>query len=250
MSATPLFSNAIDKATQWLDGLGAGVVARCVEKEAGTKCRVWRLSEPIPELDGTTAVLVLLHDFPLSPARLEVDKKLCLRLPHVEADGHLCHGVLPSASDFDDPVAGVLRVLARFQEYLQLCQSRGWIEAEFNRERSDYWSRHAGSTKAPAAFRTTELLLDVELDSTTVREVPAISLADDNRALATSSDAEPEKVARARGWAVGTITRGGAAVFALPQEERWTPTTWPRSFAQLNGLLSHLAEQSDWLNKS
>lgn len=220
-----------------------------MEKESGQRRRVWRLVVALPELDGTTASLVLLHDFPLSPARIEVDRKYCLRLPHVEADGHLCDGVLSDAADFDDPVAGVKRVLARLNEYLALCQSPGWVEAEFHRERSDYWKRHVGATKAPAAFKTSELLLDVNLDGSGVREVPAIALADGGRALATSSDSEPEKVARARGWAVGTIVRGGAVVFPLPEGERWSPTTWPKSFAQLNDLLTQLGGDTDWLKK-
>lgn len=244
-----LFPAAIDAVTEWFEGLGQGMAVRCTEKESGPRRRVWRLGAPIPELDGTAACLVLLQDFPLSPARIEVDRKFCLRLPHVEADGHLCDGVLPDAADFDDPVGGVKRVLARFNEYLALCQSPGWVEAEFHRERSDYWNRHAGATKAPAAFKTSELLLDVDLDGSSIREVPAIGLADGSRALATSGDSEPEKVANARGWPVGTIIRGSAAVFSLPDEERWSPTTWPKSFAQLNDLLTQLGGEADWLRK-
>jgi hypothetical protein len=183
----------------------------------------------------------------LSPARLEVDKKFCLRLPHVELDGHLCHGVLPDAADFDDPVAGIQRVLQRFEEFLRLCESPGWVEAEFSRERADYWSRHSGTVSAPTAYRTKELLLDVDVGDHALVEAPAICLADGGRALATSSCEEPERLAKTRGWLVGTITRGSAVVVALPNGERWTPSTWPRTFAELNQLVSQLSGKPDWL---
>jgi len=247
LSAKPLFPDVVDQATQWFENLGTGVATRCVAKEVGQKCRVWRLSGPLPQLEGSHAEVVLLHDFPLSPARLEVDKRFCLRLPHVELDGHLCHGVVPDAADFEDPVAGIQRVLQRLEEFLRLCESPGWIEAEFNRERSDYWSRYSGTVSAPTAYRTKELLLDVEVGADVLIEAPAICLADGDRALATSSGIEPERVAKARGWPVGTITRGAAVVVPLPLEERWTPNTWPRTFAELNQLVSQLSGNPDWL---
>lgn len=196
--------------------------------------------------------LVLLQDFPLKPARIELNERLCLRLPHVEADGNLCHGVVPHADDIEQPVAAVQRVLARFTEYLDLCRTPGWLEAEFHAERADYWARHAALAKAPAAYRTTELLLDVDVGTTTqpLQHVPAIALADGSRALATSNAKEPEALAAVRGWPVGTIIRGAAVVLHLPLAERWTPATWPQSFHDLDELVSQVAKKpkslSDW----
>jgi hypothetical protein len=249
LAAAPLFPDAIDLVTRWLDSCGSSVAQRRHKDEQGQRCRSWHLSLLLPELEGTHVSLVLPHDFPLKPARLELDRRFCLRLPHIEADGNLCHGVMPHANDIADPVPAVQRVLARFDQYVNLCRTPGWLEAEFHRERGDYWARHAAATRAPAAYRTSELLLDVDVAAGHLLEqVPAIALAGGSRALATTSTREPEALAKARGWPVGTIIRGAAAVLEVPAAERWTPSTWPRSFLQLDELLSQLSGKPKWLS--
>ncbi|AJP48009.1 hypothetical protein PG1C_05150 [Rugosibacter aromaticivorans] len=248
MPVQPLFPDSIDEVTHWFDAKGPGMAARCPAQEVGTKCRVWRLMAAIPELDGSSPSLVLKQDFPLSAARLEVDSKFCLRYPHIEIDGHFCHGILPSLDDLTAPVEAVGRVLVRLNEFLSCCQSPGWVEAEFHRERKDYWSRYAAKSKAPQAYRTIELLLDVDINVDGVQEVGAVALANGGKALATSSCAEPEKLARSRGWAVGTIVRGAALVAQLPLVERWTPSTWPKSFQELNDLISQLSDTPRYLS--
>lgn len=240
MAVALLFPDAVDEVTQWLDSLDGVPSARCSDKESGYRCRVWRLADTFPMLDGVAPLLVLKHDFPLTPARIELDPKFCLRLPHVEADGHFCHGDEFDPADMAAPKAAVGRVLSRFDQFLNSCAEPGWIEAEFQRERQDYWTRYAAAAKPPASYRTSELLLDVDPNADGPQEAAALSLADDSKAFATSATKEPERVAKARGWAVGSIVRGAALVVKLPAGERWTPSAWPKTFRELDELLGQL----------
>lgn len=240
MPTVPLFLETIEEVTAWFGALGANVATRCSEKESEQRSRVWRLAEGVPILNGTAPLLVLQHDFPLTPARIELDRKFCLRLPHVEADGHFCHGVEFDPSDIAAPVAAVGRVLSRLSDFLDRCADPGWVEAEFSRERQDYWGRYAVGAKAPTSYRTVELLLDVDVKIDEPQEAAALTLLD-GRAFATTSTTEPERVAKTRAWSLGGIVRGGALVMKLPTAERWTPSVWPRSFHDLDELLSQLS---------
>lgn len=242
MAVTPQFPDAVDAVTHWLESLGANAATRCVGKESGYLCRVWRLADAVPMLDGAPPLLILQHDFPLTPARIELDSKFCLRLPHIEEDGHFCHGLEFAPADMDAPTAAVGRVLDRLDEFLKSCAEPGWMEAEFQRERQDYWRRYAAGAKTPASYRTRELLLDVDADADGPQEAAALSLADDGKAFATSATTEPERDAKARGWSVGGIVRGAALVAKLPTSERWTPSVWPKHFRELNELLSQLCD--------
>ena len=251
--------NAIESVTTWLAGLGASAATRCLEKESEERCRVWRLAEGVPILAGAAPFLVLQYDFPLTPARIELDRKFCLRLPHIEVDGHFCHGVEFDPADVEAPAAAVGRVLSRLAEFLDRCADPGWVEAEFNRERQDYWARYVASAKAPASYRMTELLLDIDPTFDGAQEAAALPLLD-GRVFATTSTTEPERVAKAREWPLGGIVRGGALVVKLPPSERWTPSAWPKAFQDLDDLLSQVCGASTklrswyssrrWPNKS
>ena len=213
---------------------------RMVEQEVGDRCRVWRLNDAVARLASSPITVALKADFPASAARLEVSRDLCLRYPHVEADGHLCHGVHAEPEDFKAPVEAIGKVLDRLADFLTQCQEPGWLEAEFHRERQDYWIRHVALCKGRSQRRGIELFLDVDVNAGPVQDVVAIHLGQGGRALAASSASGPEKVAQARVWTVGTLVRGGCLVVVLPDAERWTPTTWPRSFDDLDALLSSI----------
>lgn len=240
MPVLPLFPDAVNEVTSWFEAQGASVATRIVEREVGDHCRVWRLATAVARLADSHITVVLKADFPVSVARLEVSRDLCLRYPHVEADGHLCHGVQPEPEDFEAPVEALGRVLDCLAEFLTLSQNLGWLEAEFHRERQDYWTRHVALDRGRGKPRGCELLLDVDVNAGPVQDVAAIHLGQGAKALATSSTSEPEKVALARGWTVGTLVRGGCLVVVLPDVERWTPTTWPRSFNDLDAFLSSI----------
>lgn len=243
MAAVALFPQAIDQVTTWLEAPdNATAVTRMPDKEKGKYCRVWRLNESSPVLDGSPIHLILKHDFPTSPARIEFDKRLCFRLPHVEEDGHFCHGILPHPQDTVDPVAATGEVLARLQTYLQECSQPGWVEAEFSKESGDYWKRYA-ETKPHAKYKIRELLLDVDLKGSLSVEIPTQALS--SRFLASADD--PVELANRYGWTVGTVARGRTLVVKLPQTEPWTPSVWPQDFGALDDLLSSLVSEPNAL---
>lgn len=250
MTVQPLFPQIVDSVTQWFDQLGLTVATRLLRAETADHCRVWQLEAQFPELDGGFARVILKHDFPLSPARLEVPKEFCFRYPHIESDGHLCHGEEPLPADFDKPVEAVGRVLSRLESFLAMCQSPSWCEAEFHRERKDYWRLHTYESEAPKSYRTKKLLLDVDLGANTALEVRAVNLSLDGDVFASSSADAPERIAKSRGWPLGTIVHGAALVVSVPAAERWTPSSWPKTYLELNELVSQLTETpnkvADW----
>ena len=54
----PLFVAAIGMVTAWFDGLGPSAAMRCPDKESEQRCRVWRLAEGAPVLNGAAPLLV------------------------------------------------------------------------------------------------------------------------------------------------------------------------------------------------
>ena len=129
MNLTPLFPAAIDSVTAHFESLAEDEVVRIRAGEKEGRARVWSLMQTHAVLNGSAPTLVLPHDFPLSPARVEVDSSLCLVLPHVEADGNVCLGFLADPDDLGEPVAAVDRVLTGLTEYLAKCQMPGWVES-------------------------------------------------------------------------------------------------------------------------
>jgi hypothetical protein len=243
MAAVALFPQAIDQVTTWLeDPANATAVTRLPGKEKGKYCRVWQLNESPPILDGSPILFILKQDFPTSPARIEFDKKLCFRLPHVEGDGHFCHGILPHPQDVVDPVAAVGEILSRLQSFLEECNQPGWIEAEFSKESGDYWKRYA-ETKPHAKYKLRELLLDVDLQGKRSVVVPTQALS--SRLLASTGD--PVELAKRYGWAVSTVARGRTLVVKLPQSAPWTPSIWPQDFGELDDFLSSLLSEPNAL---
>lgn len=244
MAAIALFQQAVDQVTAWFEeSANAMAVTRAPDKEKGKYCRVWRLNESSPVLDGSAIHLILKHDFPASPLRIEFDKKLCFRLPHVEEDGHFCHGILPHPQGIADPVAAVQVVLSRLTTYLDQCGQPGWVEAEFSKESRDYWKRYA-ETKPHPKYKLRELLLDADMQGKLSIDIATQAL--NNSFLASSSD--PVDLAKRYGWVVGTVAHGRTLVVKLPDDDPWTPSIWPRDFAALNDLVSSLLSEPDALH--
>ncbi len=249
MGTTPFFPLAIDEVNAWLHERGQGIAKRRLELELGGCCATWELAVEHPALDDTRPLLVLPSDFPARPARIVFSPELCLRLPHVEEDGNFCHGIEPQGTDIDAPKAAVGRVLERLDNFMADCVQPGWREAEFQKERINYWNRLVGRTRRPAAFQATELLVDAASSDGTTHELGTILLAGDQKALAAAVAEGPEAVAKARGWLVGTITRGKTLVIPMPREMSWTPATWPTTFAELDALASNLVDTQHVLTR-
>lgn len=240
MSNSPLDQRAVEKVRDWLDtsDVVASLALSVAQREKSIAA--WELKEKYEHLGSVKPKILLPRDFPFSPLRVELDPSCCLRLPHVEASGNFCHGLLPAPADIDDPVIAAGRVLERFLSYVRSAADSDWVEAEFDRESHDYWLRHVAASNPPKGFRTDELLLEIDPELQKPQPVEALHLANRLRAIASSRQGGPMAAAQEMGWSLGTIVHGSALVARLPQDQRWTPTTWPNSFETLAALLDEI----------
>lgn len=240
MSNSPLDQHAIEKVRTWLDTSNVVVSVTLSVAQRERSIAAWELKETYEHLGPVKPKILLPRDFPFSPLRVELDPSCCLRLPHVEASGTFCHGVLPAPADIDDPVIAAGRVLERFLGYVRSSADSDWVEAEFHRESHDYWLRHVAASNPPKGFRTDELLLEIDPELQKPQRVEALHLANRLRAIVSSRQGGPMAVAQEIGWSLGTIVHGSALIARLPQGQRWTPTTWPNSFGSLSALVDEI----------
>lgn len=246
MATRVLFPKAIEAVEQWL-AAGAVTALPLDVAHRADYVRGWQLNEIPAVLVGVRPVLLLPFAFPATPARIELAPSLCLQLPHIEADGSLCHGVLAEPGGTEDAVGAIRRVLSRLQQFLENARDPSWVEAEFHRERQDYWQRFAAVTPLPKGYDIKELLLDADVNLPSAQFARAIPLASQSRALATTIPRGPSELADLRGWKVGTVINGSAFIGQLPPHERWTPATWPRCFAALSELVGQIYGKADIL---
>ena len=86
------FESASFAVQDWLDrGAGAGSAARDAKVRIENGC-AWDIDLRDDALPIKGVRLVLPADFPASPCELYVSREYFLKLPHIEADGHVCPG--------------------------------------------------------------------------------------------------------------------------------------------------------------
>ncbi|MBY0504418.1 MAG: ThiF family adenylyltransferase [Bryobacteraceae bacterium] len=229
----------------WLDtsDVVAAVTLSVAQREKSVAA--WELKEKYEHLGPIQPRILLPRDFPFSPLRVELDQSCCLRLPHVEASGNFCHGVLTLPDDLADPVKAAGRVLEQFLAYIPNSAEPEWIEQEFHREAHDYWLRHVDAFHHPKGCKTEELLLEIDADLHAPQRVETLHLGSRTRAIASSRDGGPKATAENTGWSLGTIVYGSTLVLRLPSDQRWTPNTWPRSFETIAALADELTGTTD-----
>lgn len=224
----------------WLDASDVLVAVSLTAAQRTRYAAAWELREKYEHLGPTQPRILLPVDFPFNPLRIELDSTCCLRLPHIEESGNFCHGVLPLPEDLGDPVTAAGRVLEQFLAYIPNSADTEWVELEFHREAHDYWLRHVDASHRPKGCLTNELLLDVDPDRQTQLRVGTLHLGTRTRAIASTCEGGPKAVAENVGWSLGTIVQGSTLVFRLPGDQRWTPSTWPRSFQALAVLAGEI----------
>ncbi|MBL0121592.1 MAG: hypothetical protein IPP88_02300 [Betaproteobacteria bacterium] len=147
------FENAVAAIETWLDGAGAAYATRAPALSAGKRLNVWTLQNVHPVLMGSAVELMLPRDFPVSAPRINVDKSLCLVLPHVEETGQICLGVEFSPTDFENPIGAVERALQKLRYFLTQCEDSTWIKGEFQKERVAYWTRFCDKQRKRSTSR-------------------------------------------------------------------------------------------------
>ncbi len=248
MPQSPLDQCAINSVCAWLDASDVLAAVSLSVAQRTKYIAAWDLKEKYEHLGPTPPRIFLPVDFPFSPLRIELDPTRCLRLPHIEATGNFCHGVLPLPDDLADPVKAAGRVLEQFLAYIPNSAEPEWVEQEFHREAHDYWLRHVDAFHPPKGCQTEELLLEIDADLHAPQRVETLHLGSRTRAIASSRDGGPKATAENTGWSLGTIVYGSTLVLRLPSNQRLTPNTWPRSFQALAAMASEVTGTTDVVN--
>lgn len=256
------FDTASLHVREWLDsGPGAEWCKRArVPASVG---HAWDVEFGDATLPVAGVRIVLPPDFPASPCKLYVDKSYFLKLPHVEADGHVCLGIESIPEDYEDPVSAVTRALTTLNtQLLGPARDSSWIEAQFHSERASYWAHYCGSRRKARDRRPVPKLTYVDIGAVGLwaegfiaAYIPAKSKHRRySLQVAAASPSDPQELAARHRWADGTFVRGEALFVRLPDNERWTPSTWPTSFEALKMLIdratNHECSLEKWANRA
>lgn len=258
MNRSP-FESASFAVQEWLDR-GAGA---CFSKR-DTKVRIengcaWDIDLQPDSLPVKAVRLVLPPDFPASPCELYVDRDNFLKLPHIEADGHVCLGLAPIPEDYDDPVSAVVRALEALKnKLLQPSADAAWVAEQFHDERVSYWaqwciSRRKAADRRPIPGRT---YVDIgELAGWATGSVAGYVPGNSKHrlfSLQVAAMSDPQELAVRHRWVDGFLVRGNALFVRLPSNAAWIPSAWPKSFESLDALVAEVTDPevslAHWVN--
>lgn len=245
---------------EWLDQGAGSAWARRDPLLPGEKGVAWQVDLQDPTLAIGSVRLLLPPEFPASPCRIYVNKTYFLKVPHVESDGHLCLGQRSIPSDYDDPIQAVVRALGAVQTLLENASDPCWIQQQFHDERASYWlhlEKAKESSRRPVPKRSfvDASGLQTWVEGSLAAYVPPGSKHRIYRLqVACAGSVDPHKLATRHQWVSGTVVRGKALFVRLPASECWTPSTWPKTYDELDRLVDRLTDHecsvSSWLHKS
>jgi hypothetical protein len=253
------FESASFAVQEWLDrGAGSASAKRDTGLRIENGC-AWDIDLRDDALPVKGVRLVLPPDFPASPCALYVSRDYFLRLPHIEADGHVCLGLAPIPEDYGDPVAAVVRAFASLKNKLLVpAADARWVSEQFDDEHASYWaqwclSRRTAADHRPVPNRT---YVDVgELDMWATGGIAGYVPGGAKRrhfSLQVAAATEAHELAARHRWADGTLIRGSALFVRLPDDAIWTPSTWPKTFEALDSLVAAATDDevslSHWVN--
>ncbi len=257
------FETASACVEEWLDSGNGSTWAKRDARLRSGQGMAWEVDLQDETLPVRAVRIVLPPDFPASACELFVDRSYFLRVPHVEADGHVCLGLQSIPNDYDDPVAAVVRALRMLKDQLLgPSLDKNWVEHQFQTERASYWAqrcvaRRKEHDRRPVPART---FVDVrELDRWAVGSIAAYVPSGSKQRLlslqlAADQGADPHETAIRHRWADGMMVRGNALFVRLSPSEPWTPSSWPGSFEALDALVGRLTDNEcsvvSWLQRT
>lgn len=254
------FPDAVRTVESWLDGVGSSF-ANKLKRSSASKTLEWELDLREEGYPIESARIRLGALFPAVPCELYVAAELCLQLPHVEEDGRVCLDEVCQPSDFDRPIAAVIRAITRFKtELLQRSSNAEWREKELHAERLSYWNRFCDQRQKSPRGRPrprTTLVNMVDVDEWTEGEIAAFAPkgSRDRRIhtqVVTFGETDPVELANRHGFTSGTLVKGSAVFVRLPEEFRWSPLTWPQNFHELEKLVRSITQShhsiAEWLS--
>lgn len=248
MNRSP-FETATARIEEWLDqGSGSAWAKRDVRLRV-EHGRAWNIDLQDSTLPVSEVRLLLPPGFPASTCELYVDRRYFLKVPHVEADGHVCLGLRPMPEDYDDPVAAVVRAIRALKDQLlEPASDPQWVNDQFHEERASYWAQHYFSRKKahdrrPVPERTYVDMRSVDrysIGTLAAFVPPGVKQRLFGIQVAASEGVDPHEMAARYRWANGTLARGDALFVRMQDDEKWTPATWPKTFGDLDVLVSRL----------
>lgn len=253
------FESALFAVQEWLDaGAGVGLAKRDTRVGIEKGC-AWDIDLQDDLLPIRGVRLVLPPDFPASPCELYVSRDNFLRLPHIEADGHVCLGMAPIPEDYDNPVAAVVRALAALKNQLLLpAADAAWVAEQFYDERVSYWAQWCISRRKAADHRPVPSRTYVDVgDLGTWASGGIAGYVPGNSkhrlfSLQVAAVTDPHALAARHRWADGRLVRGSALFVRLPSSGTWTPKAWPTTFESLDALIGeatdHEVSLASWVN--
>lgn len=253
------FESAVAAVQDWLDrGPGSTWAKRDTRLRADVGF-AWDIELNDHTLPIRAVRIVLPPDFPASACELYVDQDNFLKLPHVEADGHVCLGLAPIPDDYDNPVVAITRALTALKDQLLgPATDAQWLQEQFHAERVSYWmqmciSRRKACNRRPIANRT---YVNVgELDRWATGSIAAYVPAGCKHrryVLQVASSTDPHELAARHQWSDGMMVRGNVLFVRLDAKLPWTPATWPQSFERLSALVGSVTQNEfsleRWVN--
>lgn len=245
------FETAAAKVRDWLDfGPGSKWAMRDT-RVCSRDGHAWEVDLQDDALPVNGVRVVLLPDFPASACKLYVDRSYFLKLPHVEADGHVCLGITPIPDDYDDPVGAVIRALTTLNEQLLVhAGDRQWVEKQFHDERASYWLHYCNGRRKARDSRPVPRRTYVDFVGTGAFAEGCVAAYIPGKAkhrryalqVATIASDDPQELAARHRWADGTLVRGSALFVRLDDDLLWTPETWPTSFEELDALVGQATD--------
>ena len=259
MSLGP-FENAAALVEDWLDRGSGSTWAERDARMPLQQGRAWDIDLRDDALPLKAVRLYLPPDFPASACAFYVDRCHFLRVPHVEGDGKVCLGLQPIPNDYEDPVAAVARAIGALRDLLVASANDAqWVEEQFDKERASYWSQWCIARKKMPDHRPVATRTFVDLQDFDCWSAGAIAayVPDGSKhrlydlQVATAEGVDPHEVATQHRWATGMMVRGSALFVRMPADFVWTPSTWIRSFDELDALVLRFTEgkcrMADWL---
>ncbi len=243
------FEAAAALVQEWLDQGSGSKWAKRDTRLRIENGKAWDLDLRDDALAVRSVRLLLPPDFPACACELYVDRDYFLKLPHVEADGHVCLGLHSIPNDYDDPVRAVTRALQTLKvELLGPANDARWVQEQFHAERASYWAQRCVSRRRARDHRPVpaNTYVDVgNLSSWAAAALAAYVPSGSKHRLfalqvATAADVDPHALAARHQWASGMQVRGNALFVRLPSDVPWTPDAWPDAFSALDELVSRV----------
>lgn len=253
------FESASFAVQDWLDrGAGSDSVTRDKKVRIENGC-AWDIDLYDDTLPIKAVRLVLPPDFPASPCELYVSCAYFLKLPHIEADGHVCLGTASIPEDYDAPVAAVARAFAALKDKLLLpAADPAWVSEQLHDERASYWAQWCLSRRKAAEHRPVpnRTYVDVgELGAWATGGIAGYVPGSSKHrlySLQVAGATDPHELAARHRWADGTLVRGNALFVRLANDTCWTPSSWPTTFEALDTLVAEATEHevslAHWVN--